>query len=334
MRQHPRSRSAFTLIELLVVIAIIAILIGLLLPAVQKVREAAARMKCANNLKQIGIALHAFEGTYGHFPPNGVYPVGATGPDSYSGLARILPFIEQANLYQLVDLNAPANVQNNVTKQRIAIYLCPSEINDKPKPATTPTGIDRYPLNYAANVGTWQVWNPVNGQGGNGAIVLTSQPNGGTRTADFLDGLSNTVGYAEVKAYGAYLLGGTPTVTPPSTPAEQLALGGSLKTLSAHTGWTEGQTFHNGVTFALAPNTVVSYTDATGTYDVDYLNVRDASSATVPSYVSMISRSYHAGGVVNILLMDGSVRNVSKSISLVTWRALGSRDGGEVVSDY
>jgi prepilin-type N-terminal cleavage/methylation domain-containing protein/prepilin-type processing-associated H-X9-DG protein len=325
-----KKRAGFTLIELLVVIAIIAVLIGLLLPAVQKVREAANRMKCQNNLKQIGLALHNFESTNGHFPPNGVYPAGATAADSYSCLARILPYVEQANLYQFVDLNAPANQQNTVTSQRIPIYLCPSEINAKARPSAT---ITRFPLNYAANEGTWLVWNPVGGQGGDGAIVLTNDPNGGTRPADFLDGLSNTVGFAEVKAWGAYLLGGSPTATPPSTPAEQLALGGSLKTDVTHTGWTEGQTFHNGVTFALTPNTVVKFSSGGQDYDVDYVSSRDGSSATNRSFASMISRSYHPG-VVNVLLMDGSVRSVSSTIDLPTWRALGTRAGGEVVGSF
>ena len=308
---------AFTLIELLVVIAIIAILIGLLLPAVQKVRDAANRVKCQNNLKQIGLALHNYEGVFQHFPEAGVYPVGMTSPDSYSTLCRLLPYVEQSNTYMLVDLNASAISQPTVVAQRIPIYLCPSERNDKAR-ASVPV---RYPLNYGANFGTWFVYDPNTGLGGNGAIRM----NKGTTTADFTDGLSNTVGFSEVKAYGNYLLGPAQpnalNVPPPNTPADLLAYGGSLKTEITHTGWTEGQTFQTGLTFVFPPNTYVEYISAGVSYDVDYVSSRDGSSATNLSYASMVSRSYHGGGIVNTLLMDGSVRSVSSTISQATWRA-------------
>jgi prepilin-type processing-associated H-X9-DG protein len=317
------------LIELLVVIAIIAILIGLLLPAVQKVRQAAARLKCQNNLKQIGIALHNYEGAFTRFPPNGVYPVNATLADSYSALARLLPYVEQANLYQLVDLNAAATAQPTVTAQRIPIYICPSEVNDMPRASTPP----RYPMSYGANVGSWMVWNPTNGQAGDGALPYSSSFNGGTTVGSYTDGLSNTIAFAEVKVFGAYLLGGSPTATPPLDANGQLAIGGTIKTLITHTGWTEGQTFQTGVTFVQTPNTLVSFSSGGTNYDVDYVSSRDGSSATNISYASMGSRSYHTGGV-NVVLMDGSVRFVSDAITQQTWRALGTRANNEVVGNY
>ncbi len=323
-------RRAFTLIELLVVIAIIAVLIGLLLPAVQKVREAAARIKCANNLKQMALACHNFENTTGAFPPAGVYPVAATQADSYSLHARILPYIEQGNVYQLVDLTQPATAQPTVVGQRIATYLCPSEVNDKPRTDSTPT---RYPQNYSVNVGSWFVYDPNTGKSGDGAFPM----NKGCKVGDFTDGMSNTIGVAETKAYGGYMLGGSAATTAnaptPNTVADVQALGGTFK-IDEHTGWTEGQGFQTCMTFVLTPNSNVPFTDTTGAlWDVDYVSNRDGSSATKYSYDVLTSRSYHTG-LVNVFLMDGSVRSIANGINQATWRALGTRAGGEVVGNY
>src|SRR5689334_2755237 len=101
----------FTLIELIVVIAIIGVLIALLLPAVQQAREAARRVHCANNLKQIGLALHNYESAYNRFPFAGAYPLGATSSDSWSAHCRLLPFLEREDTLLLVNFDLPANVQ-------------------------------------------------------------------------------------------------------------------------------------------------------------------------------------------------------------------------------
>src|SRR5262245_35045263 len=127
-------RCAFTLIELLVVIAIMAVLIGLLLPAVQKVRAAATRLQCANNLKQIGLALHNHLDVNQTLPANGNYVFNGSSIatlNAWSGMARILPMIEQENLFKGIDFATAYNSQPAVSSKRVATYVCPSEVNDR-----------------------------------------------------------------------------------------------------------------------------------------------------------------------------------------------------------
>jgi prepilin-type processing-associated H-X9-DG protein len=159
--------------------------------------------------------------------------------------------------------------------------------------------------------------------------------NVGCTIGSFSDGLSNTVGFAEVKVFGTYLLGSGSfplNTPPPADPAALVALGGSLKTDVTHTGWTEGQTFQTGLTFVFPPNTQVPFVSNGTTYDVDYVSSRDGSSATKLSYAAMTARSFHGGRVVNVLFMDGSVRAVKSTVSQAAWWAAGSRNGGEVFS--
>ena len=325
------SRAAFTLIELLVVIAIIGILVALLLPAVQKVREAANRTKCVNNLRQIGLALHHYADALSVFPPTTLFPTG--GPsNTWSAQARLLPYLEQGNLYQRIDFNAPYSTQPEVSVMRIATYLCPSEVNDRPKldSSGVPT---HHPLTYACNLGVWQVFDPATGQGSDGAF----SPNGNFASRHFTDGMSNTIAFAEVKAFTSQLKNGNNPAGPgfpaPSTPAEVVALGGTFYLESGHTEWVDGKVLETGFTAVFPPNTAVPFQNGATTYDIDFSSAAENNTNNLVSYAAVTARSYHPG-LVNGLLMDGSARAFANAISQSVWRGLCTRAGGEVLSDF
>jgi len=330
--QRAMRRCAFTLIELLVVIAIIAVLIGLLLPAVQKVREAANRVKCLNNLKQLGLGLYVHVDAHSVFPPAGYYPPGQT-EDPWSALARLLPYLEQANLQNLINFSTSSDsAPVDVTSIRVPLFLCPSELNDHLDSAGT-----HWPLNYAVCGGTWFILDPASGRGGDGAFPPSPYSAvGAIRPTDVLDGLSNTLGMAEVKAFTSYFrdadVPATLGVLPPNSPAAALSYGGAFKPNGGHVEWVDSRTNHTGFTTVFTPNTVVPYVSDGMTYDMDFTSQREGKSARFPTYAAVTARSYHPG-IVQVLMLDGSARGINNSNALDVWRALGTRAGGEVIDE-
>ncbi len=334
-------KSGFTLVEVLVVIAIIGVLVGMLLPAVQRAREAARRTQCKNNLRQIGLALHNYLTSNRAFPPSFCIRPGAalgTNNGSWSIHGRLLPYLEQSAAYGKVDLSIPWDAQRDtgVPTMRVPTYLCPSEVNDTVR--LDSSGNPKvYPLNYGFNFGTWLVYDPASGRGGDGAFFVNSK----TQPASFRDGLSNTLCAAEVKAFTPYFrntLDPGPTV--PASPSvlagfaggAQFKLGPQTNDNTGHTEWPDGRVHHSGFTTVFTPNTFVAYAHTDGrTYDIDYNSQQEGRSATQPTYAAVTARSYHEG-IVHVLRMDGSGQATSDTVQLEVWRALGTRRGGEPVT--
>ncbi|MFO1065151.1 MAG: DUF1559 domain-containing protein [Pirellulales bacterium] len=341
-RDYCQTARGFTLVELLVVIAIIGILVGLLLPAVQQAREAARRMSCSNNLKQIGLASHNYESANKLLPPSMAIDRTRSNNSSWSVHGRLLPYMEQGALYSQIDLSVAWSNYPVISHFRVPVYSCPSDPKRDQERDTSTTGstsgIFLLPTTYGFNFGTWFIYNPATGQGGDGL----THPNSKIGFASVTDGTSNTLWASEVHGWTAYTRNGGPASTNvPNSVAEvlsQVASGLGDRLLSdgtgtGHTEWANGHCHHSGFTTTLPPNTQVPYTAGGVLYkNCDFNSQQEGGSTTRASYAVLTSRSYHTG-IVQACWLDGSVRTVSNSIDLATWRAMGTRAGAEVIAN-
>ena len=322
-----RDRGGFTLIELLVVIAIIGVLIALLLPAVQSAREAARRMQCTNNLKQMGLGLHNYESIAGAFPPSNVLTGTGntvTSSNGFSVHCRILPFMEQGVAFNALNFSFNHLSATNTTVVGLAVtmFVCPSDPNADKRTAFPPfTGLAATAsvTSYGFNAGDWFVWNGFTPPENRGAFG----PNRSRRISEFTDGLSNTVMATDVKVYNplrrcsAQLANIQDPINVPPPTADPYTVApeyGTCPLQPGHTFWADGNTHETAFTTAWPPNKVILNRNGEGDLDLETRLIVQGG----PTYAAMTSRSYHPGGV-NALLGDGSVRFVKSSTNGLVW---------------
>jgi prepilin-type N-terminal cleavage/methylation domain-containing protein/prepilin-type processing-associated H-X9-DG protein len=342
-----RTRSGFTLIELLVVIAIIAVLIALLLPAVQAAREAARRMQCTNNLKQIGLALHNYISSVGVLPPGRFNSHIAGHGNCWGTYAQLLPQLDQTAIYNAFNFNLPPDtdtlaVSNSTGFETfLTTLLCPT---DSAPQLITVSGVQFATHNYNLNVGSGYpvVQSPI--------APLTGSPNGpffeNSRIGPeaFTDGLSNTTAVTETirstatstyanDPLGVFLVTGNNSTTGPpiNSDADYAALCLSLPSTTTQFQATRGVRWHYG-----APgHSLYNHLRPPNDKQADCRGGLPHSTRADPLWswlsLNIAARSKHPGGV-NSLMADGHVQFVKDSINVLVWQGLGSRNGGEVIS--
>jgi len=348
-------RRGFTLIELLVVIAIIAILIGLLLPAVQKIREAANRMKCSNNLKQIGLGLHNYNDTYGGFPPGAIHrnlnwtpTSGEIGPN---WAVMLLPFIEQDNLYRNAQNSVGLWMSVSTTDTGwqvvggtvVKTYQCPSDGKNSTlctipfSGNSNPGGAGGWARgNYAANLGPSWPWESANGASantdfgwaGSGPMCLWTASAGANKTgmgvATIPDGSSNTVlageilcGVSNQDVRGVWAAGSV----------------GSSVVAAMAVGDDQGPNWNSGGGDCADDIWSANTSGNQNQMSTPSLPAQNLSNwASCPSQQATL-RSRHPGGV-NALMGDGAVRFIRNNITRAAWYQVTSANDGQATPNF